>query len=125
MSFEPNRNRGISICGSGIETMCLPCRPISSPWVRYLRNAFLTWPRTISLKRLTSRSMRWSTIVRSAKNDDATPPRHRGHGEKKEECPPIEEAPVAREALYANATTVAHFLFETPCYPCLGGLFLF
>src|SRR5262249_34492513 len=40
-----------------MDTRCLPCRPISSPWVRYLRNSFLMMPRTICLNLLTSRSI--------------------------------------------------------------------
>src|SRR6185436_2334561 len=46
-SLLPKRKRGISIWGRGMETMCLPWRPISSPWVRYFRNSFLITPRTI------------------------------------------------------------------------------
>src|SRR6266540_555531 len=56
-SFQPKRNRGISIWGRGMETTCLPCRPISSPSVRYFRNSFLMTPRTICLNLFTSRSI--------------------------------------------------------------------
>ena len=46
-----------------METMCFPWRPISSPWVRYLRNSFLITPWTIWRKRFTSRSILRSIIV--------------------------------------------------------------
>src|SRR5262245_19703153 len=56
-SLAPKRKRGISIWGRGIDTRCLPCLPMSSPSVRYLRNSFLMIPRTICLNLLTSRSI--------------------------------------------------------------------
>ena len=48
---------GISMLGTGMLTTSRPVRPIISPCVTYLRRFLRTRPRTISRKRLRSRSI--------------------------------------------------------------------
>ena len=79
--------------------MCLPWRPISSPWVRYLRNSFLITPWTIWRKRFTSRSILRSIVVigparpREASVRDFTRRDKIGAGRQAVlQCAPIREA---------------------------------
>jgi len=74
--------------------MCLPCRPMSSPWVRYFRNSFLDHANgTIWRKRFTSRS----DLAQASGVKGPAPPR--GQGVRGFQSPPHKKETAARAGL--------------------------